>query len=90
MTRQRPAPRPAPRPRAAPAPPQPRPRRSIFSRLPGILGILLVIAILAAVIAGVVLLTTNAGQNTPTGIEIKHSIQDQVNSIRDFVNSHTQ
>ncbi|HMC07056.1 MAG TPA: protein kinase [Solirubrobacterales bacterium] len=90
VTRQRPAPRPAPRPRAAPAPPQPRPRRSIFSRLPGILGILLVIAILAAVIAGVVLLTTNAGQNTPTGIEIKHSIQDQVNSIRDFVNSHTQ
>ena len=91
VTRQAPPPaRPAPRPRAAPAPPQRRPRRSLFSRLPGVLGVLLVIAILAAVIAGIVLLTTNAGQNTPTGIEIKHSIQDQVNSIKDFVNSHTQ
>jgi eukaryotic-like serine/threonine-protein kinase len=91
VTRQPPAPPPvAPRPRPAVPPAERRPRRSVFSRLGGVVGILLVIAILAAVIAGVVLLTTNAGQNTPTGIEIKHSIQDQINSIRDFINSHTQ
>jgi hypothetical protein len=46
-----------------------------------------VIAILAAVVAGIVLLTTNAGQNTDL---VKHDIPDQIQSIKDFINSHTQ
>ena len=45
------------------------------------------IAILAAVIAAIVLLTTNAGQNTDL---IKHTSPDQMQSIQDFIDSHTQ
>jgi hypothetical protein len=46
-----------------------------------------VIAILAAVVAGVVLLTTNAGQNTDL---VKDTIPDTARAIRDFIESHTQ
>ena len=51
------------------------------------IGILLVIAILAGVVAGIVLLTTNAGQNTEL---IKHTIPDQIDQLKQFINSHTQ
>jgi serine/threonine-protein kinase len=77
--------RPAPRPRAASRPTERKPRRSLASRIRGAIGILLVIAILAAVVAGVVLLTTNAGQNTEL---IKHTLPEQLRSIRDFIDSH--
>jgi serine/threonine protein kinase len=83
--RQAPPARPAPRPRAAPRPAERRTRRSLASRVRSAIGILLVIAILAAAVAGVVLLTTNAGQNTDL---IKHTIPEQLQSIRDFINSH--
>ena len=86
VARQAPAaPRPAPRPRPVPA--QARPRRSLGSRLGSVIGILLVIALLAAVIAAVVLLTTDAGQNTDL---VKHDIPDQIRSLQNFLNSHTQ
>jgi hypothetical protein len=49
--------------------------------------VLLVIAVLAAVVAAIVLLTTNAGQNTHL---IKETVPDTVKSIKDFINSHTQ
>jgi eukaryotic-like serine/threonine-protein kinase len=89
VARQAPVPRPAPRPRPV-IQPGAKPRRSLASRLSSVIGILLVIAILAAVIAAIVLLTTNAGQNTGPGIDIKNTINDQVHSIQDFINSHTQ
>ncbi|MGH2966600.1 MAG: protein kinase domain-containing protein [Solirubrobacterales bacterium] len=84
-----PATRPAAPRRAAPRPrPAARqPRRSPAKRIRNAVGILLVIAILAAVVAGIVLLTTNAGQNTDL---VKHDIPDQIQSIKDFINSHTQ
>jgi hypothetical protein len=44
-----------------------------------------VIALLAGVVAAIVLLTTNAGQNTDL---IKDTVPDTVKAIRDFVNSH--
>jgi hypothetical protein len=34
--------------------------------------------------------TTNAGQNTGPGELIKNEIQDQINTIKDFISSHTQ
>jgi serine/threonine-protein kinase len=83
-------PRPARRARPAAAPARTRPRRSIAGRLGSAVGILLVIAILAAVIAGVVLLTTDAGQNTQSGELIKDTVSDQVQAIEDFLDSHTQ
>jgi eukaryotic-like serine/threonine-protein kinase len=86
-TRRAPAPRPAPRPRP-PAPAPAAPRRA--SRLRGIIGMILVILILAAIIATIVLVTTNAGQNTGPGELIKNEIQDQINTIKDFISSHTQ
>ena len=64
-----------------------RARRSLASRLGSAIGIILVIALLAGVIAAVVLLTTNAGQNTDL---VKHSIPDQIQSLKDFINTHTQ
>jgi serine/threonine-protein kinase len=84
-----PATRPAAPRRAAPRPrPAARqPRRSAAKRIRNAIGILLVIAILAAMVAGIVLLTTNAGQNTDL---VKHDIPDQIQSIKDFINSHTQ
>jgi eukaryotic-like serine/threonine-protein kinase len=80
----------APRPPPAAGPVARKPRRSIANRLSSAIGVLLVIGILAAVIAGIVLLTTNVGQNTGPGIEIKQTIGDQVKSVQDFINSHTQ
>jgi serine/threonine protein kinase len=86
VARQAPAPRrPAPRPRPVPA--QARPHRSLGSRLGSAIGILLVIALLAAVIAAIVLLTTNAGQNTDL---IKETIPDQIQSLKDAINSNTE
>jgi len=89
VARQAPPPRPAPRPRPA-IQPSARPKRSLASRLSSAVGVLLVIAILAAVIAGIVLLTTNAGQNTGPAIDLKNTINDQVQAIQNFINSHTQ
>jgi hypothetical protein len=51
---------------------------------------LLVIALLAAVIAGIVLLTTDAGQNTQSGELIRDTVNDQVQTLEDFIDSHTQ
>jgi serine/threonine-protein kinase len=80
-------PRPAPRQRRVVQPAEGRARRSLASRLGSAIGIILVIALLAGVIAAVVLLTTNAGQNTDL---VKHSIPDQIQSLKDFINTHTQ
>jgi eukaryotic-like serine/threonine-protein kinase len=87
-TRRAPAPRPAPGPRPAPAPAAPR--RSSGSRIRGLIGMILVILILAAIIATIVLVTTNAGQNTGPGELIKNEIHDQITTIKDWISSHTQ
>jgi serine/threonine-protein kinase len=90
-TRRAPAPRPAPRPRpATPAPAAAAPRRSAASRIRGLIGLILVILILAAIIAAIVLVTTNAGQNTGPGDLIKDNINDAIKATEDFIRSHTQ
>jgi eukaryotic-like serine/threonine-protein kinase len=81
---------PAPRPRAAPAPAPAAAKASSGGRIRRVIGLILVIAILAAIIAAIVLVTTNAGQNTGPGELIKNQIHDQVNAIKDFIQSHTQ
>jgi len=86
--RRAPAPAPAPRPVATPAPQ--RPKRSAASRFWRAVGVLLLIAVLAAVIAGAVLLLTDAGQQTDIGQLIKDGIEDQVQSLRDFIEENTQ
>ena len=45
------------------------------------------IALLAAVIAAVVLLTTDAGQNTDL---VKDTVREQIQAIEDVLNSNTQ
>jgi serine/threonine-protein kinase len=64
-----------------------KPKRSVAKRIRAAIGVLLVIAILAGVVAGIVLLTTNAGQNTDL---IKQTIPDTVKTVKEFINSHTQ
>jgi hypothetical protein len=54
------------------------------------LGILLLIAVLAAIIAGAVLLLTDAGQNTDIGQTIKDNLNDQIQAIQDFIQENTQ
>ena len=66
------------------------PSRSAFGRFARAVGLLLLIAILAAVIAGAVLLLTDAGQNTGVGEFIKQNLHDQIQSIEDFIRAHTQ
>jgi hypothetical protein len=93
------SPQPVAPPRRAPARPTPRPviapadaraKPSAFGRFARGVGLLLLIAILAAVIAGAVLLLTNAGQNTGIGEFIKQNLNDQIQSIEDFIRAHTQ
>jgi hypothetical protein len=73
---------------ATPAPE--RPKRSAASRVWRAVGLLLLIAILAAVIAGAVLLLTDAGQETDIGQLIQDGLEDQVQSLRDFIEENTQ
>jgi serine/threonine protein kinase len=82
-----PAPVPRPRPRPAAQPAARKPRRSTAKRIRAAIGIVLVIAILAAVVAGVVLLTTDAGQNTDL---IKRTIPEQIDQLKEFIDSHTR
>jgi serine/threonine-protein kinase len=89
-TRRAPAPRPGSRARPAPTPAPAAAKRSAGGRVRRVIGLILVIAILAAIIAAIVLVTTNAGQNTGPGELIKTQIHDQINAIKDFINSHTQ
>jgi eukaryotic-like serine/threonine-protein kinase len=93
------APQPAAPPRRAPVRPATRPvitpadaraKRSGFGRFARVIGILFLIAVLAAVIAAAVLLLTDAGQNTGVGEFIKQNLKDQIHAIEDFVRSHTQ
>jgi eukaryotic-like serine/threonine-protein kinase len=85
-----PARRPAPRVRAAPVPAAPAKRRSALGSLGRGLGVLLLIAVLAAVIAGAVLLLTDAGQNTDVGDLLKQELDQQIDSLRDFIQDNTE
>jgi eukaryotic-like serine/threonine-protein kinase len=91
-TAYRPAPLPPPRPRpqARPVPvaAEPSAGPSAAGRLARALGILLLIGILAAAIAGAVLLLTDAGQQTDAGQLVRQELNDQIDSIRDFIHDH--
>ena len=84
----RPAPRPARRPVIAPA--TSRAKRSTFSRLARAVGVLVLIAILAAAIASVVLLLTDAGQGTDLGELIKDNLEDQIQATEDAIQAITE
>ena len=79
---------PAPRPAVAPAPGAAQ--RSAGGRFLRAVGILLLIAILAALIAGAVLLLTDAGQSTDLGQTIKDNLNEQIQAIEDFIQENTQ
>jgi len=89
VAEQRPLRPPPPAPRPVASPPAPR-TRSAFSRFMRVLGLLLLIAILAGAIAGAVLLLTDAGQNTDVGSFIKDQLNEQIDAIRDFIETNTQ
>ncbi len=69
--------------------PAERPRRSVGSRLARMLGVLLLIAILAAAIAGAVLLLTDQGQSTDVGEFLKDNINEEVQQLRDLIQDNT-
>ena len=83
--------RPRPRP-AAPPPPAPTrrpPQRSALGSMARILGALLLIAVIAAIVVAVVLLITEAGQQTDIGLELRESLDDQIQSLQDFIEENT-
>jgi serine/threonine-protein kinase len=81
---------PPPRRRAA-AQPAPAPRqRSGGGGVLRFIGVLILVAILAAIIAGVVLLVTDAGQNTDVGELISDQIDEQISNLEDFIRSNLQ
>ncbi len=89
------APVPASRPRRpAPAPVRPAPMparqptrtRSAFSRFMRGLGAVLLIAIVAAIVAAVILLATDAGSHSDVGKYIHDTFRDQAQAIKDLIN----
>jgi eukaryotic-like serine/threonine-protein kinase len=84
----RPARRPPARPRPSPARPTPG-RRSFASRLARAIGILALILILAAVIAGAALLITQAGQDTDVGEFLRDDVPNQIRELRDLIQRNT-
>jgi serine/threonine protein kinase len=89
------APQPVPRPRrptpAAPARRRPpAKRRSAFGTVMRTLGALLLIAVLAAIIVAVVLLVTDAGQSTDIGELLRDTVDDQIQSLEDFIRDNTE
>jgi serine/threonine protein kinase len=87
----RPAPRrpPPPRPAPPPAPARPPRRRAGLGTLARLLGALLLIAVIAAIVVAVVLLVTEAGQQTDIGLDLRESLEDQIQSLRDFIQENT-
>ncbi len=79
--------RPAPRPAVTPAAPA---RRSAAGRVWRAIGILLLVGVLAAAIAIGVLALTDAGQDTDLGHTIRTTLDDQIQSIEDFIKENTQ
>jgi eukaryotic-like serine/threonine-protein kinase len=91
VAQQRPArpppPPPAPRPGVSPAA---KPRRSALGRFMRVLGLLLLIGVLAGLIAGGVLLLTNAGQETDVGDFIRDQLNEQIDALEEFIRDNTQ
>ncbi len=54
------------------------------------LGALLLVAVLAAIIVAVVLLVTDAGQSTDIGELLRDTVDDQIQSLEDFIRENTQ
>ncbi len=87
--RRRPAPAPAPV-RPAPAAAQPQSRsRSAFSKFMRAVGGVILIALVAAIVAAVILLATDAGSNTDVAEYIRDNVNDQVDSIKQFIDENT-
>ena len=84
-----PAPQPRRRPQTRPAPviqtPQQTRSRSSFSRFMRGLGAVLLIALVAAIVAAVILLATDAGSNSDVGNFIEDEFRPQVQAFKDYV-----
>jgi serine/threonine-protein kinase len=87
VAEQRPVRRQAPRPVITPAAAG---GRSGLGRFMRFLGILLLIAVLAAIIAGVVLLVTDAGKSTDVGDFLREEVGDQIDALRDLITDNTE
>jgi len=80
---------PVPAPRPAPVA-VPQQKRSAFGRFMRAIGLLLLIGVLAGLIAGGVLLITDAGQNTDAGDFIRDQLNEQIDALREFIQQNTQ
>jgi hypothetical protein len=54
------------------------------------IGAVLLIAIVAAIVAAVILLATDAGSNTDAADFIRNTFTDQVDAFQQFINDNTR
>jgi eukaryotic-like serine/threonine-protein kinase len=80
-----PAPRRRP-PVPAPQPAKPRPSAASIAR---IVGFVLLLAIVAAIVAGIVILTSDAGQSTDVGELLQDEINTQIDRLEQFIQDNT-
>jgi serine/threonine protein kinase len=71
-----------------PAPPPQKPRRSGAS-IARIVGFVLLLAIVAAIVAGIVILATDAGQSTDVGELLQDEIDTQIDKLEQFIEENT-
>ncbi len=80
-------PRRPPRPVITPA--EQRPQRSAATRIGRAFGAILLMAIVAAIVAGLILLVTDAGQQTDLGQVIESSVNDQIQRLEDIIRENS-
>ena len=80
-------PRRPPRPVITPA--EQRPQRSAAARIGRAFGAILLMAIVAAIVAGLILLVTDAGQQTDLGQVIESSVNDQIQRLEDIIRENS-
>ncbi|HSI82022.1 MAG TPA: protein kinase [Solirubrobacterales bacterium] len=96
-TRRLPPEAPAPAPGPRPTRPRPRPtappaarRSSVAGRITRAIGVLILIAALAGLIAAGVLLLTEAGQGTDVGEFLRDDVPNQINELRSLIEQNSE
>jgi hypothetical protein len=84
-----PVPRVQPRPAPVPRPQRPA-KPSGGRRFARFLGFIVLVLVLAAIIAAVVLALTDAGSKTDVANYLKTNVKDQVDTVMQFIQDHTQ
>jgi serine/threonine protein kinase len=87
--RRQPASAPARPARRRPPPPGRKKGRSVLGRIASAIGAILLIALVAAIVAGAILLVTDAGSNTDVGKFIGDTVDDSIQKLEEFIRENS-